>query len=182
MRVSTFLTSTWCCCCGRQQSATLFTQQLGRGLRRARGKSSLTVIDLIGQQHREFRFEDRLRAILDPRRGQDPRPGRAGVSVPASRLHRRSRPPEPGDHPREPAVGGPSLPVGDPGCRLAVASRTASASLSSSTKHDHRLEDVYKSGRSWTSLSAMPATQLLPHPTSNSSARRSGRSPPYAYR
>ena len=33
------------------------------------GKSSLTVIDLIGQQHREFRFEDRLRAILDPRRG-----------------------------------------------------------------------------------------------------------------
>ena len=51
-------------------SATLFTQQLGRGLRRARGKSSLTVIDLIGQQHREFRFEDRLRAILDARRGK----------------------------------------------------------------------------------------------------------------
>lgn len=51
-------------------SATLFTQQLGRGLRRARGKSSLTVIDLIGQQHREFRFEDRLRAILEARRGK----------------------------------------------------------------------------------------------------------------
>ena len=51
-------------------SATLFTQQLGRGLRRARGKSSLTVIDLIGQQHREFRFEDRLKAILDARRGK----------------------------------------------------------------------------------------------------------------
>jgi superfamily II DNA or RNA helicase/HKD family nuclease len=50
-------------------SATLFTQQLGRGLRRARGKSSLTVLDLIGQQRREFRFEDRLRAIIDPRRG-----------------------------------------------------------------------------------------------------------------
>lgn len=51
-------------------SATLFTQQLGRGLRRAHGKSSLTVIDLIGQQHREFRFEDRLKAILDARRGK----------------------------------------------------------------------------------------------------------------
>jgi superfamily II DNA or RNA helicase len=51
-------------------SATVFTQQLGRGLRRARAKSSLTVIDLIGQQHREFRFEDRLRAILDARRGK----------------------------------------------------------------------------------------------------------------
>ncbi len=51
------------------QSATLFTQQIGRGLRRAKGKHCLTVLDLIGQQHREFRFEDRLRAILDVRRG-----------------------------------------------------------------------------------------------------------------
>jgi superfamily II DNA or RNA helicase/HKD family nuclease len=50
-------------------SATLFTQQLGRGLRRARGKSHLTVIDLIGQHRREFRFDDRLRAILDSKRG-----------------------------------------------------------------------------------------------------------------
>ena len=50
-------------------SATLFTQQLGRGLRRAEGKSYLTVIDLIGQHRREFRFEDRLRAIVDIRRG-----------------------------------------------------------------------------------------------------------------
>ena len=27
------------------------------------------MIDLIGQHRREFRFEDRLRAIVDPRRG-----------------------------------------------------------------------------------------------------------------
>ena len=51
------------------QSATLFTQQLGRGPRRTQGKSSLTVLDLIGQQHREFRFDERLTAILDSRRG-----------------------------------------------------------------------------------------------------------------
>lgn len=50
-------------------SSTVFTQQLGRGLRRAAGKSHLTVIDLIGQHRREFRFEDRLRAIVDTRRG-----------------------------------------------------------------------------------------------------------------
>ncbi len=50
-------------------SSTVFTQQLGRGLRRAAGKSHLTVIDLIGQHRREFRFEDRLRAVLDTRRG-----------------------------------------------------------------------------------------------------------------
>jgi hypothetical protein len=52
------------------ESATLFTQQLGRGLRKAPNKSHLTVIDLIGQHRREFRFEERLRAILDPRRGR----------------------------------------------------------------------------------------------------------------
>ena len=50
-------------------SATVFSQQLGRGLRRAAAKSHLTVIDLIGQQHREFRFEERLRAILDTKQG-----------------------------------------------------------------------------------------------------------------
>lgn len=51
------------------QSATLFSQQLGRGLRRAEGKSHLTVIDLIGQHRKEFRFDQRLAAIVDSRRG-----------------------------------------------------------------------------------------------------------------
>ena len=50
-------------------SATVFTQQLGRGLRRADGKPYLTVIDLIGQQHRQFRFDRRLGALIDRRRG-----------------------------------------------------------------------------------------------------------------
>jgi superfamily II DNA or RNA helicase/HKD family nuclease len=50
-------------------SATVFTQQLGRGLRRSDGKSYLTVIDLIGQQHRQFRFERRLGSLVDRRRG-----------------------------------------------------------------------------------------------------------------
>jgi superfamily II DNA or RNA helicase/HKD family nuclease len=51
-------------------SATVFTQQLGRGLRRAKDKSHLTVIDLIGQHRREFRFDERLSAIVDRRRGR----------------------------------------------------------------------------------------------------------------
>jgi len=50
-------------------SATVFTQQLGRGLRRASGKSFVTVLDLIGQQHRQFRFDRRLSALVDVRRG-----------------------------------------------------------------------------------------------------------------
>ncbi|WP_315914253.1 DUF3427 domain-containing protein [Arthrobacter sp. lap29] len=45
------------------QSSTIFIQQLGRGLRRAPDKAVLTVLDFIGQQHREFRFDVRFRAL-----------------------------------------------------------------------------------------------------------------------
>lgn len=45
------------------QSATIFLQQLGRGLRRAEGKAVLTVMDFIGQQRREFRFDLRYGAL-----------------------------------------------------------------------------------------------------------------------
>jgi superfamily II DNA or RNA helicase/HKD family nuclease len=45
------------------QSATVFLQQLGRGLRRTPDKPVLTVLDLIGQQRREFRFDLRYRAL-----------------------------------------------------------------------------------------------------------------------
>lgn len=46
------------------QSSTVFLQQLGRGLRRAQGKAVLTVLDFIGQQHRQFRFDLKYRALL----------------------------------------------------------------------------------------------------------------------
>lgn len=45
------------------QSATIFLQQIGRGLRRSYGKPVLTVLDLIGQHRREFRFDVRYRAL-----------------------------------------------------------------------------------------------------------------------
>ena len=51
------------------QSATVFSQQIGRGLRLSEDKAGLTIIDLIGQQHRRFRFEDRLRALVDETNG-----------------------------------------------------------------------------------------------------------------
>ncbi|NAS24283.1 DUF3427 domain-containing protein [Herbidospora sp. NEAU-GS84] len=49
-------------------SATVFLQQLGRGLRLAEGKACLTVLDFIGNQHREFRFDRRFRALTGVRR------------------------------------------------------------------------------------------------------------------
>jgi superfamily II DNA or RNA helicase/HKD family nuclease len=44
-------------------SATIFLQQLGRGLRLAENKPCLTVFDFIGNQHAEFRFDLRYRAL-----------------------------------------------------------------------------------------------------------------------
>ncbi len=52
------------------QSATVFLQQLGRGLRRAPGKAVLTVLDFIGQHRREFRFDVRYRALTGTSRKQ----------------------------------------------------------------------------------------------------------------
>lgn len=44
-------------------SATLFLQQLGRGLRLSDDKPCCTVLDFIGLQHRRFRFDLRYRAL-----------------------------------------------------------------------------------------------------------------------
>lgn len=46
------------------ESATVFLQQLGRGLRRTRHKDILTVLDVTGRQHPRFRFDRHLRALL----------------------------------------------------------------------------------------------------------------------
>lgn len=51
------------------QSPTVFTQQLGRGLREAEGKENLVVIDLIGQHRKQFRFDRMFSALLDRRHG-----------------------------------------------------------------------------------------------------------------
>lgn len=52
------------------QSATVFLQQLGRGLRRAAGKALLTVLDFVGHQHEKFRFDIPLRAMTGIPRGR----------------------------------------------------------------------------------------------------------------
>lgn len=46
------------------ESATVFLQQLGRGLRKSQNKDCLTVLDFIGNAHRRFRFDLRYRAIV----------------------------------------------------------------------------------------------------------------------
>ncbi len=46
------------------ESATVFLQQIGRGLRRSRDKDILTIFDATGRQHPKFRFDRHLRGLL----------------------------------------------------------------------------------------------------------------------
>lgn len=46
------------------ESITVFLQQLGRGLRLAEGKECLTVLDFIGQAHKNYSFEDKFGALI----------------------------------------------------------------------------------------------------------------------
>ena len=46
------------------ESLTVFIQQLGRGLRHAPGKDCLTVLDFVGQAHRRYRMDTKLKALL----------------------------------------------------------------------------------------------------------------------
>ena len=64
------------------ESATVFLQQLGRGLRRSRDKDVLTVFDLTGRQHPNFRFDRHLRGLL----GHTPRELNEFVRTGAGRL------------------------------------------------------------------------------------------------
>jgi superfamily II DNA or RNA helicase/HKD family nuclease len=140
-------------------SATLFTQQLGRGLRRAQNKSNLTVIDLIGQQHREFRFEDRLKAIVDARRGPVVKQVEAEFPfLPAGctlDLDRQSR---------EIILDNLRAAVRRSRWTTLVSDlRSDPSGLSLGEfleRHDHRLEDVYGSGRSWTDLQRQAGREM----------------------
>ncbi len=65
------------------ESATIFLQQLGRGLRWSpgSGKSVLTVLDFIGQVHADYRFDIRYRAMLGGTRAQIARAVESGFPL-----------------------------------------------------------------------------------------------------
>jgi superfamily II DNA or RNA helicase/HKD family nuclease len=132
------------------ESATVFLQQLGRGLRRFGRKSGLTVLDFIGQQHREFRFEPRLAALTGTRGHnlireiQDGFPSLpAGCSMQLDRV-------------------ASTLIVGNIRVALASMRRTNLADelrsqgdvplLEFLQRTGHSLEEIYRSGSGWTEL------------------------------
>jgi superfamily II DNA or RNA helicase/HKD family nuclease len=62
------------------ESVTVFLQQLGRGLRLEKGKRSCLVLDFIGNQRREFRFDLRYRALFGGTRQEVIRQIETGVT------------------------------------------------------------------------------------------------------
>lgn len=60
------------------ESATVFLQQLGRGLRLTKDKAVLTVLDFVGHQNKEFRFDKRFTALTGIPRGRLGREVEAG--------------------------------------------------------------------------------------------------------
>jgi superfamily II DNA or RNA helicase/HKD family nuclease len=151
-------------------SPTVFAQQLGRGLRRAAGKSHLTVIDLIGQHRREFRFEDRLRAVLDARRGSVVDQVRADFPfLPAGctvDLDRQSR---------ELILDNLKAAVRRSRWLTLVSDLRqepdGTSLLEFLDRRDHRLEDVYRGDRSWTRL-RRDANHSAPAPSDPGLERR----------
>lgn len=131
------------------ESATVFLQQLGRGLRLTHGKTVLTALDFVGHQRKEFRFDQRFRAL-------------SGVSGKALQ--------------RQVAEGFPFLPSGSQimldsvaqklvldNIRQQVTPRWAALVSEVRARPDvqlapyldesgRRLEDVLKTNRSWTTL------------------------------
>ncbi len=132
-------------------SPTLFAQQLGRGLRKASGKSHLTVIDLIGQHRREFRFDDRLSAIVDRRRGKIVDQVEAGFPfLPAGcsiELDQQSE--------RDVLRNLREASRSSRWAKLVSDLRSAGEDVDLQTfldTYEHEVADVYRSKRSWTEL------------------------------
>ena len=82
-------------------SATIFLQQLGRGLRRTREKAVLTVLDFVGYQHRQFKWDQKLRALTGHTKKRLTKDIEDGFPFLPVGVSDRSGPPVTADDPRE---------------------------------------------------------------------------------
>jgi superfamily II DNA or RNA helicase/HKD family nuclease len=133
------------------ESATVFLQQLGRGLRRTATKAELVVFDLTARNALEFRFDRRLRALL----GHTPRELKEQVADGTGRLptgcYLHFDPIAKED---VLAQLRRAIPSDLPGLR-ALLREPAHAQLGLAAflrETDVELPDLYASGRSWTQL------------------------------
>lgn len=134
-------------------SPVLFAQQLGRGLRKCRGKDVCTVLDFVGIHRSEFRFDRRFRAILPGRRRDLVEAVRGGFPYLPAGCHLELTP-----RAREIVLA--NLAAGAPATwKAKVEDLRALAFLKPDPTlaefldaGDLDVEDVYDSGRSWSEL------------------------------
>lgn len=63
------------------ESATVFIQQLGRGLRLCENKGVLTVLDFVGRQNGKFRLDRRFQALTGQSRGELEKAVKSGFPI-----------------------------------------------------------------------------------------------------
>ncbi len=150
-------------------SATLFVQQLGRGLRRHDGKASCLVLDFVGQHRREFRFDRRLSALLGSSRhelAQHVEQGfpflPAGCHIELDRVAQTI------------VLENLSAAVGQTPAALAEALRSeASPNLGAFLESSGAdLEDIYREGRSWSDLRERAGQPVEPAGPAEGALRR----------
>lgn len=144
-------------------SPTVFLQQLGRGLRKEEGKSICTILDFVGQHHREFKLYRRFGAILGGGRKQIEKQVAGGFPFLPSGCHMELDP------------VATRLVIENIRQSLPSTWRAKAEELRRVAQVDPRvtlknfldqsgleLEDVYANNRSWSDL--LEAGQLTTHP------------------
>ena len=157
------------------ESATIFIQQLGRGLRRAHNKTVCTVLDFVGQQNKAFRFDKRLGALLGGTRKDLERQVREGFPYLPSGCYMEL------DPVAQQAVLA-SLKNAIPSSRRALAKelrilkeRGADTSLGAFLEHTGlKLEDIYKGtgDNSWSALRETAGIATLPEGPKEATLRK----------
>jgi len=155
------------------ESPTLFLQQLGRGLRKARDKGACTVLDFVGTHRKEFRFDRRYRALLGGSRRDVERAVKEGFPFLPAGCHMQ--------------LDGKSSDVILRSLRDAIPSRwptkveelrslrrdRGSLSLSQFLEESGLdLEDVYDGNRSWSDLLEAAGADCLQKGPSEATLRR----------
>jgi superfamily II DNA or RNA helicase/HKD family nuclease len=131
------------------ESATIFLQQLGRGLRRAPGKAVLTALDFVGHHRREFRFDARYRAMTGAtRRGLEEQVQRGFPFLPSGSqiiLDRQTQ---------DSVLENIRAQVSSRWPRIVAELRSYGEQALATFLHESGVElaDILRNGRSWTRL------------------------------
>ncbi len=145
------------------ESATVFLQQLGRGLRRSQNKECLTVLDFIGNANRRFRFDLRYRAIVGGTRRSIERDIEQGFpSLPSGCVIQLDKQAQQAvlDNVRKQLGTGFQGLVED---LQALHARDKHVTLATFLREANvDLEDVYANGRCWTTLRRAAGIALPP--------------------